>query len=332
MSRTDDIQARLDKLLGHLAPSTGRWLNDMGDELLPGQVWTVAEGCGDHPTWLWLLLDVPDAVADAAPLFRWGELSGPEDLYVPEALAGAPLIVSFELEATVDRSALGECQGRLPAEGVAYVLQARADLQTARHHAHNWGMEYIDQLDRRLAYHEGIAATIERLQSSVRDMVFGMEESEGASQAQIIEFAKTIPFSSLAPAFQDVATAAAADSGDGNTYSPCIVLPLPFHGGVEGVESVDRAKPATRAKCESFEPLVPCSEDPICCEWTVEMECEHAVGALVYATGVEFPIGNATVYAEDGGVLVVLDRSELPEGADVVHRPEMLRLVILEDR
>jgi hypothetical protein len=330
MSETDGTLARLDRLLGQVAPLAGRWLNDMGEELLPGQAWTVADGCGDHPTWLWLLLDVGDAMVDAAPLFRWGELSGPEDLYVPEALVGAPLIVSFELEATIDRMALDECRGQLPEEGMAYVLQARADLRGDRRHAHNWGMEYIDRLDRRLAYHEGIAATIERLQRTVRDMVFGMEEARSASQARIIEFAKTVRFSSLAAAFQDAAGAAAADSGDGGACSPCVVLTL--HGKAEGVDGGAHARPAARARCESFDSLAPCSENPVCCEWTVEMECENVVGALVYVAGVESPIGNAMVYPQEGGVLVILDRVDLPEGADVVHRPEMLRLVILEDR
>lgn len=162
--------SRLIEQLRRLPLPATCWQPDDGSCLASSQVWTVSGGCGLQPTWLWLVLEcVGEGLVNAVPLFPWGELAGPDDVYVPQQWAGSTVIVSLELENTLDRSALGECRGRLPAAAMRYIAEAQADLDdAARRHAHNWGLGYLDAADQRLAYHEAIGTRIEELQAPVR--------------------------------------------------------------------------------------------------------------------------------------------------------------------
>jgi len=175
MNTRRDVLDCLNQRLQNLPVPRVAWPSDNGRTLSVGQVWTVAGGCGDQPTWLWLVLEcLDDGVVSAVPLFRWSELAGPDDVYVPAEWAGTTLIASFELEHTLDRTALGQCQGRLPDAAMRYIADVYGDsIDPVRRQGHTWGLDYLDAVDRRLAYHDAIGTAIEALQASVRAKVFG---------------------------------------------------------------------------------------------------------------------------------------------------------------
>ena len=325
---SDTILQDLNHRLKHTPRAPGVRLPDDGQSLAPGQLWSLAGGCGDTPLWddtpaptwlVFLLNPIGEDLFTAVPVFRWGELAGPNDLYVPERLAGATLIAALELEATVDRAMLGECGGRLPAEAVAFVLKALAiQDDPVERNAFSWGLGYLGRHDHRLAYHQAINDRLEELQVSVRTTLFG-------EAAPPLVFPTDLPWSVFHSQPGEFPVSAAADSGE--EFSPCLVVPW---GGVPEPILDSASAEKLQARCLSFDPIGPDDADrEICCEWWVETTAKNPLGALVYADGVDQPIGRATVLERDGGLLVMLTRAELPSGATPIAGARNLKIVIL---
>jgi hypothetical protein len=195
-----------------------------------GQLWS-AKGVDEKETPSWLLLiteELGDGLFNACPVFRWGELAGPEDVYLPGAIAGANLIVSLELESTVDGSMLDQVKfhGRLPREAVDFVLQAKAALEDLDgRDAFSWGMEYAQNNDVRLAYHERISACLEAAQAGVRARVFEeLQTSVSEDDSPVISF---VDFSRCVARRQDAqnqyALAAATQKPERPLWNFCLM-------------------------------------------------------------------------------------------------------------
>lgn len=172
----DEAQERLRAILAR-RPHESKCTADSGGKLQPGQIWSVLNLPEDMPTWVLMIVEcLPDGMANAVPVFHWGELAGPNDLYLPAELTGSWLLAGLDLLATIDKGALGSCQGRLPAEVVEYCQAAeRQHLDVDGRAGFQWGSGYIDEQDHRLAYHVQINGILEERQASVRELVFGQE-------------------------------------------------------------------------------------------------------------------------------------------------------------
>ncbi len=322
MDRANDIAARLSERLRLLKRTTVAWDPADGSSLQKGQVWTVAGGCGDMPTWLWLLVEVlgPDT-ANAVPLFRWTELAGPGDLLVPAQWAGLLLAVSLELESTLPRAAFGTCEGILPRKALEYVLQGRADLDNPdRRRRYEWGVRYIDALDRRVDYHDGIGEVIEAMQKPVRDAVYA-----GAAVPDVLPgWILSLGWSVASAWWEGLPVPAAAD--DGLPRTDCLVVYL-------DPERESFAPPCARERHTAvsleFEPLLPGQVSQVCCEWSLGCALPGAVGALVYTALCETPIGNAAVHPREGDTLIVLDQADVPKGVKPIRDPGALRIVVV---
>jgi len=148
---------------------------DNGSKMVAGQTWSVTGGCGKNtPTWLLLLVKkTSESLFNAVPLFRWGELAGPDDVYLPRELAGADIVASLEMEATVDRTMLDDCHGRLSEKAVRYVRTASATLDNpVQRNKFSWGIDYLGSNDHRLLFHRNINDRLTTLQENLRTFIF----------------------------------------------------------------------------------------------------------------------------------------------------------------
>jgi len=148
-------------------PPPKRRAPDEGKVLQKGQVWSVQADCKDQPRWLVLVREVLDGdMVNIVPVFRWGELAGPEDFYL---YAPPLLICSLELEATLTRDVLQKCYGRCEEAAMEEVRQA-AD--SKNHLDFQWGMDYLDEHGPRVKYHLQINDVLESLQVGVLDRIW----------------------------------------------------------------------------------------------------------------------------------------------------------------
>ncbi len=305
---------------------------DRGVTLKTGQAWSPAAVPGtvsaerpeDMPTWLLLLIeDVGNDWFNAVPIFRWTELAGPDDVMIPRELVGARMAAALALESTVNRDMLSDCQGRFKSDIVDFLLCARTALSEAlEQNAYSWGAPYVGPQDHRIAYAGAISNRLEILQSGIRDNVFGRQTDVAGSLTG--EPGNIIPFD---PAwFEGKRWPAAASSGEQAT--PCIVLPT---GRTEQVVRESRADSVT-ARCIAFDPLIPGSSAPVCCEWLVPIEynaAPNAVDALVYDSRSRKHIGTAGVHCRKDGVLLTLTTHNLAHDDPQVDNPGVLRIVIV---
>ena len=315
----DDLNERL----ADLVKKPSQRIEDAGDDLLPGQLWVPAGDMGETPSWLILVVELLDnGLFNGVPVFRWSELSGPNDVYVPAELAGSTLLASFELKSTLAQDALSQCAGRLANDAVDFVRSAMrvADDESGRQ-AYSWGRAYFGIHCGRLEYHETINAQLEPLQHSVRTIVY--EAEDNAAVSKVIEFPLSACWSAVERDFEYELMV----GDDGTPLSACVIRYCSMSGPVVNERA---AMIQTKAVCESFDTLVAGSDEEICCEWFVKFEDAYVAirGAALFAVGIEEPIGEPLVQRENDGLHLVLTRHHLPEGARSVARPEALKLVV----
>lgn len=304
-------------------------LPDAGDRLREGQLWSVAAGSGltagqseAAPTFSLFLTERVDAKRyNAVPVFRWGELAGPDCVYIPAELAGCTLVAALDLEATVERTGLCACPGRLPDKAVQFVLDARSALYQPENRAgFTWGLGFSGPCDHRLAFFEHIAKCLEALQAPIREHVFVAPVSKIDMDWSEIS---TI-FRHLLP---QVPSLAAAD--DGSACTPCVLVDAKTSSSdAAGEQSV----PTANADVLNFDEILPGDDREICCEWRLSAfsGASLAAEALVVEARSELPIGKASVHAGPDGWLIVLTQNELPASADPVRDPSMLRILLVE--
>lgn len=170
-----NIQQRLEEVNRRLKATipTRDWLHETDDTTVkPGQVWTVAGGCGEGtPVWHWLVLTVlEDGTFNCSPLAPHGQLAGPDDLFVPVA-AGENVIVSLECECSLGLDAFSDCLGTISGGLLGYILSARTAMYAPANarNGYHWGYSYfIPAGGPSQQWHEAIAERTEELQSSVR--------------------------------------------------------------------------------------------------------------------------------------------------------------------
>jgi len=331
--------AELQRRLRAAKPKYPVWTEDPGTELAPGQVWTPAvHGTPQHrsdewPPWNLVVVEKLDGgMVNVCPMFLWGELAGPDDLFVPEEWIGVNAVVSFELESTVDRVAFEKCEGRIPEQALAYILRARSDLSDeARRAAHNWGWPYLDAIDRRLIFHENIAETIEALQASVRETVYAGDElgaAELPTPARIIPFLKKVVCDSL-PSLEPLP--AAADAGE--EKSQVLFLSQPSGEQEQPVLRETPAPPRCVAECLRFEPLLPEMSEPPVVEWKISAPVPSGARAFVFHAPRRSPemfLGEAGLdRGRDGATLVTLSAINTSEIKKAVETPRELLIIIL---
>ena len=284
------LNARLRQL-----PQSAKRLTDAGEEIRPGQLWLLRQSpVGDDLTWAVLVEEMlEDGLFNVLPCFRWLELAGPDDLILPARLAGAPLAVSFELEATLDRDALGECRERLSDDAMAFVRSARASLQneTARL-GYNWGLGYLGEHGVRQNWHEKINRVLETLQEGGRRLTF----ADAGEDYAIVE-GPSYRWSAFAERMERYQLPNAAQTDE--EYTPIVR----GDGQAQGRTLV--------AKVERFVRLQAGLNAGLCCEWSVEGETA-AKSACVFFPGIEMPLGHAYVKPQEGGMLVFLENVEWP--------------------
>jgi len=311
----------LNERLKAVVKKPAKRIKDTGNELFPGQLWRPAVEMGETPTWLLLLLEIlDDGFFNVVPVFRWTELAGPHDVYIPEELAGSTFVASLELESTLSKKGLKMCSERLDGEALRYLLEARrvADDEAERQRFF-WGRSYYGEHSLRLDYHYTINEQLEGLQQDVRDNVYGVDEGK------IIQFPHNQGWSEIEQECEPFERLLAADSGENHVR--CIIM--------QASDETDRVKETLKpvpiwAKCESFDPLIPGSDDDICCEWFVPYEQPYRtiVGASFYVDGIDEPVGHPEVFQEGDQLHVILTKHTLPRDADPVRQSEAVKLVI----
>jgi hypothetical protein len=120
-----------------------------------------------------LIEEADEGLFNAVPVFGWTELADDGDLLIPAGLAGIELAAALPLESTVDRSALGVCEGIFPESVVLYIHQARdVSEDPVERNRFCWGVESFGPQTRRYGYHTAIGTALETLQAGVRATVF----------------------------------------------------------------------------------------------------------------------------------------------------------------
>jgi hypothetical protein len=165
-SKLAEAQAKLTEARKDMPPR--RVLTDI-DGVSSGQIWSVVGGCGkfDEPkSWNFDSDEVPtfvvlvtavyeDGLFTVYPVFRWGELAGPEHVCVN--YNGTNMLVCLDMPTTLTKSALirvGDSEERL---------------------GFHWGMDYFSESDHRLVYHNAINDRLETLQHDAISMIYGEE-------------------------------------------------------------------------------------------------------------------------------------------------------------
>ena len=148
---------------------------DNGSEFLEGQLRSLRGGCGDQPTWLVLITAVhSDDLVVVYPCFRWGELAGPDDVYLPPQLAGVPLFVCLDMPTSLTCDTLARCFDRTGPAGLAYLARADAsldaddELSRSARAEFEWGLPYFRDTGSRAEYHGAINDTLASLQAPIR--------------------------------------------------------------------------------------------------------------------------------------------------------------------
>ncbi len=297
---------------------------DQGGACQAGQLWSPAL---DHPeedtspSWLFLLLRVAENDAlDVVPCFRWLEWAGPDDVWLPSALVGAPLVAALSLKTTVNKQALGACTERLSEEAVAFVFRACEALDDPKSRVeYNWGMPYFGKHGVRQDWRDGISQAISLLQGQADDacceevpsVVLHIEDHPMyAWVARVFESAD----------FQQLKCAAV-----GEVYTPCVLV-----GAVPPDADSDAAPHVLRtlhARSLSFDALQPGHCTGLCCEWWLE-ERIPVKDALVFVKGVGPVVGVAVAHEQENGILLILSEAALPPESPVIDSPDVLRIVL----
>ena len=306
--------------LRELLPASKRMPDD-GLELRPGQLWSIRrQYSDDETTWVVMIEELlGDGYFNVVPCFRGMELAGPDDVAIPVRLANSELVASFELEATLNRSALDACRERLSNEAVRHVLDARAAMEHPdKRKRFTWGMAYLGKHGVRQVWHEQINRVLESLQGDVRQWAFDDVGHDG-------QFGAARPFSVVAPHFKLAEELAqAADSGE--EWTSCIYA---TRDPDTGQERFIFNKERPRAKWIAGHPLkiMPGANKGLCAEWWFEGP-PIASQATIYVAKHENPIGTALVVAKPGGLLIQMDCAVLPEGAAPIEKPSALYILL----
>lgn len=268
-----------------------------------GQVWTVRDLPEEQPTWLAVICGIEDELLQIFPAFRWGELRGPNDIVLPTQLVGERLIVSLDLQATVDRSALELCTGSVPPEAVTRILQADQDrFDDQARHRWDFGRPYLDEHDARLAYHIAINDHLEDLQEPVRRQLFASPEP--------LQFPSNL---SLLFADFSMRAAADADASPNAGSSPAVII----QGETERqiwLQVSDFELPTTSGLL------------PLWWEWRLE---EAIAGRCQVFYG-DHLLGEAKVAIHTAHTDICLAEVDIPADA-VIASPDDVRLVLIAE-
>jgi hypothetical protein len=140
----------------------------------PGSIWETTSENKAFP-FVMILEQIDTDTFNAAPIFRWTESAGPEDLFLPSNFTGTPMILSFELEFSIHKTNLDLYKGTLKSEQFDYIKQAKNELENENSDKSGnftWGFQYLNKYDARYNYHEKLTAEIEKLQNSLKDELF----------------------------------------------------------------------------------------------------------------------------------------------------------------
>jgi len=133
-----------------------------------GAIWETSSGDDEFPFVMVLEKSGLEAYS-VAPIFRWTESAGPEDLFLPRHFMGTYMVVSFELEFSLNACALKDYKGTLKPEQFEYILRARSALkENVPTAGFTWGFPYLDEYDIRRDYHERLRKEIEILRSDAK--------------------------------------------------------------------------------------------------------------------------------------------------------------------
>jgi hypothetical protein len=183
-SKLAEAQAKLTEARKDMPPR--RVLTDI-DEVSSGQIWSVVGGCGkfDEPkSWNFDSDEVPtfvvlvtavyeDGLFTVYPVFRWGELAGPEHVCVN--YNGTNMLVCLDMPTTLTKSALDKPEGYFSDEEMSYLFKAIRVGDSEERLGFHWGMDYFSESDHRLVYHNAINDRLETLQHDAISMIYGEE-------------------------------------------------------------------------------------------------------------------------------------------------------------
>lgn len=176
MKKLNTILENINALLKERAVVQNAFKQDNGEQCLPGQVWEMNTEA-EELSFVMILEEIEkDKSFNVAPIFRWTEKAGPEDLFIPRNFFGTPMIISFELEFPISIESLKTCKGILESKELDYILSARKSLKNNEidNETYTWGWQYLDKYDKRYQYHEALNGEIEELQG---DLVIPMDSS-----------------------------------------------------------------------------------------------------------------------------------------------------------
>jgi hypothetical protein len=211
-------------------PKKSNMLPEVGGKPTPGQVWEIKTKY-DSLFILLLEMSTQKNIFNAVPVFRWTEKAGPDDLFIPRDFVGFPAIVSFELEFSVDSSALHECKGLLAKNDFNHILGAKRLFGSGKKGADrkfSWGWSYLDEMDLRYKFHQEMAELIGKIQVGLIKKAYSVKKTNvrSVSLLHIVkDWLNKIKVPENIIAFTElVALPAAASSEDTDVMIPVISI------------------------------------------------------------------------------------------------------------
>ncbi|MBI4028440.1 MAG: hypothetical protein HY360_25870 [Verrucomicrobia bacterium] len=168
---------------GLVSPAVGQiWLT----QVLPDYPPKLREDEEERePFWVVLLDVIPlgKALPDhdlllAAPMFLETEYAGPDDVILPREIRGFKCAVAFGASISVLPQSLRSCEGLLPEEWKLRLVQFHRHLEgkALRPDGINTGLPYLDEIEVRFKFMEGLIERTDYLQAPVLGSVEEMDE------------------------------------------------------------------------------------------------------------------------------------------------------------
>jgi len=128
-----------------------------------GAVWETVSENPEFP-FVMILENEGNETYNVAPVFRWTESAGPEDLFLPSNFMGTPMVISFEVKFSLTKNKLKSYKGTLKAEYFDFIIESMKSLENGTEsEKFTWGFPYLNKYDARCHYHKELAAEIEKL-------------------------------------------------------------------------------------------------------------------------------------------------------------------------
>jgi hypothetical protein len=169
--QTKETLKYINKILKNMPESKSHIKKNEFLKYNPGSIWETTSENKEFP-FVMILEQIDTDTFNAAPIFRWTESAGPEDLFLPSNFTGTPMILSLELEFSIHKTNLDLYKGTLESDQLEYIIQAKNELENENSDESEnftWGFQYLNKYDARYNYHEKLTAEIEKLQNSLKD-------------------------------------------------------------------------------------------------------------------------------------------------------------------